>query len=296
MSNIAAMENKKYSVEVLIKAFEDGLISVYPLEEIRGFVKWSFGFVCHFSSLELSLKIKEILSDEHVKKLFGIIERLRTEEPIQYILGETEFYGLKILVNPNVLIPRPETEELVDLIIKENQNIEMKILDIGTGSGCIPIALKKNLPKATITGIDVSAKALHTAKENAAMNGFEIDFREMSILDEREVSGLPSFDIIVSNPPYITQKERPLMQKNVLNYEPHFALFVEDDDALIFYRAIVDFALMHAAKETKVYWEINEAKDEELGQLLAEKGIADYSILKDLSGRNRMLKFILRGK
>src|SRR5450432_2795111 len=169
MSSIAAMENKMHTVNSFIKSFEEELNHFYPMDEIKGFIRWSFYHVCGYSSIDLSMKKDDIISPQHSAKLISIIERLKTYQPIQYILGETEFYGLKILVNPNVLIPRPETEELVDWIIKDHQHQSITILDIGTGSGCIAIALKKHLPMATIIAIDISDDALSLDKENALM-------------------------------------------------------------------------------------------------------------------------------
>ncbi|MGQ0827144.1 MAG: N5-glutamine methyltransferase family protein, partial [Bacteroidota bacterium] len=194
-----------------------------------------------------------------------------------------------------VLIPRPETEELVDLIIKKNQETRLKnqktsILDIGTGSGCIPIVLKKHIPSAKVYSLDISPQAIKIAKENAINNGVEIIFILDNILSPKSLILNPSFDIIVSNPPYICISEKDQMQKNVLDYEPHLALFVADNDPLLFYKAIADFALKQLKPEGKLYLEINQAYGEETKQLLESKGLKNVLLIKDLNNKNRILQ------
>ncbi len=280
----------------MMLAFEAELKPFYPMEEIHGFIRWAFGYVCDYAPVDMVLKRDNLLSREEFLMLFNVLERLKTYEPIQYILGETEFYGMKIVVNPSVLIPRPETEELVALIIKENHEQTITILDVGTGSGCIAIALKKHLPKATILAVDISEEALIIAKENAVMNAVSIDFRKVNILDEGDRNTLPHVDVIVSNPPYITRKEMPMMERNVLDYEPHLALFVEDDDPLIFYRATLAFAFAFAKTPHSVliYWEINESMGSALAEILKENGVDDFTILQDMRGKDRMMKVMLK--
>jgi release factor glutamine methyltransferase len=284
------MIKQTYSVADIIHSFNNDLKDIYPAEEIKGFVRWSFQFVCGFSIIELTLKRNDILIENKTEALLVIIQKLKSNQPIQYILGETEFYGLKISVNENVLIPRPETEELVDWIIKENKKQKVSILDIGTGSGCIAIALKKNIQSSTIIAIDVSTEALNLAKENAILNNVDIDFRKVSILDKNEWKMLQDIDIIVSNPPYILEKEQTLMEKNVIEFEPHLALFVPDDDALLFYRSIVEFASEKLKPNGKIYFEINEEMGNAISNLLSDNNFKNIVIKKDLRGKDRMIK------
>jgi len=191
-------------------------------------------------------------------------------------------------VDENVLIPRPETEELVDWISKENS--EGVMLDIGTGSGCIPVSLKKKLPVADIHACDVSGSALIVAQKNANENKTPIQFHQLDFLDPEQRKSLPSFDIIVSNPPYIPQKDKPEMHKNVLNHEPHIALFVEDDDPLIFYKAIASFATDHLKKDGAIYMEIHERLGRDVLRLFNESGFTKTILRKDLQEKDRMVK------
>ena len=231
-------------------------------------------------------------------------------EPLQYILGETEFYSLPIKVNPSVLIPRPETEELVELVIRTVLAISetspphiadrppLRILDIGTGSGCIAITLAKHIPDAKVTAIDISETALQTAKENARLNNVNIRFIHADILNT-PITGFNTptaaelidvdFDIIVSNPPYVTSEEKVLMNENVLNYEPHGALFVPNDEPLIFYKAITGFALQKLSPEGFLFFEINAKYDIETSEMLHKKGFVQIEIIRDLSGKNRFI-------
>jgi release factor glutamine methyltransferase len=213
-----------------------------------------------------------------------IITRLNSGEPIDYILGYTYFYGLKVRVNKDTLIPRPETEELVELIIEENKSRNnLRIIDIGTGSGCIALALKKNIPTAEITAIDISETAIQKAKENAQNTGLEIDFKLVNILDKTQWNLLDQFDIIVSNPPYISQDEKTEMSNSVLDFEPHLALFVEED-ILIFYKKIMEFASSHLTENGTVYFETSQLKQ------LEEYPGFEIKKIKDLSGNWRFLK------
>lgn len=218
-----------------------------------------------------------------------IIERLIKFEPIQYILGETEFYGIPLKVNKSVLIPRPETEELVETIINECEaNENYNVIDIGTGSGCIAIALKKHLKLSNITGWDISQEALDVASINANLNQVHILLKKVDIL-----SGYPtdqSFDIIVSNPPYIMESEKKDLEANVINYEPHTALFVPSDNPLLFYDKITDIAKTILKKNGKIYFEINSLKAQDTIQLLESKGFIDIERIKDISGNERIVK------
>ncbi len=218
--------------------------------------------------------------------------RLLNNEPVQYILGQADFYGLKFKVSPAVLVPRPETEELVYWILENQVKDNPTILDIGTGSGCIPITLKRKLPRADISAIDVSSTALDIAKANADLNKVAVSFILTDILEERLWSNLPSYDIIVSNPPYIPYREKPLMPKQVLDYEPELALFVENDHPLVFYKKIGLFALKHLNQGGQLYFECNEFNAEEVATLLEKMGFSKVELVKDMEGKERMVRAV----
>ncbi|MES1220903.1 MAG: peptide chain release factor N(5)-glutamine methyltransferase [Bacteroidota bacterium] len=220
------------------------------------------------------------------------LKELLNHKPVQYVLQEAWFYGIKFYVDENVLIPRPETEELVDWVVKNALTItdrELSILDIGTGSGCIPITLKKKIPAAKITAIDVCSEALYVAINNAATYNAEIDFRLLDFLDLSKWNELPQFDIIISNPPYITSSEKEAMNKNVLEYEPHKALFI-NDDALLFYRNIADFGKTHLTNSGNIYVEINETYGNESKNVFANENYSKIELKKDMQGKDRMIK------
>ncbi len=238
-------------------------------------------------------------------RLQELINQLQTHRPVQYVLNEAWFYGLKFQVNESVLIPRPETEELVDWIVKDVRSTKyevrsvsppltihhspLTIFDIGTGSGCIPIALKKNLPQTEVYALDVCTEALHTAINNAVTHETEINFQLLDFLDEGKWNDLGKYDIIVSNPPYIKTTDANTMSKHVLEFEPHKALFVPDEDALLFYRKIADFALHHLNSNGDVYVEINQQLGKETVELFQQKGFT-VELKKDMSGNERMVK------
>ena len=292
---------------------QETLNTLYPPEEIRYIVRLILSRVCGLSyNQQILCKDKQISEKEKVE-ILTIVNRLKKMEPLQYILGETEFYSLPMKVNPSVLIPRPETEELVDIIIKSTNTVigvseatnqthsnktlfsssckPLKILDIGTGSGCIPIALAKHIPDATVVAIDISDAALQTAKENATLNNVNVRFIEADILNISESSKIitGNFDIIVSNPPYVTEKEKDAMCENVIAYEPHRALFVPDEDPILFYKAIADFAKLKLAPEGKLFIEINANYGTEICKALQEKGFTRTEMIRDLSGKNRFI-------
>lgn len=272
------------------------LETIYPKTEIQSFFFLLVDEYLQFSKTDVLLKPNFVIEDEKIDILQNAVNRLKKEEPIQYILGKTEFYGYPFLVDENVLIPRPETEELVEWIIAENkhktQNIN--ILDIGTGSGCVPISLKKELPSATIYTIDVSKKALKVAKQNAKINEVDIHFIEADILKTKNFTSLflseITFDVIVSNPPYVRNLEKQEMNNNVLQNEPHLALFVEDNNPLLFYNKIADLAKHHLTKDGDLFFEINQYLGEETVKLLEEKGFANIILKKDHFKNNRMIK------
>jgi release factor glutamine methyltransferase len=231
------------------------------------------------------------LSIGQVDDLKRMIQQLADRRPIQYIIGKAWFYGLPFKVSEAVLIPRPETEELVDWIVKDKQSVdELKIIDIGTGSGCIAISIKNKLPQADVTAVDTSANALAVAHENATANQTPIAFVQMDFLVEAEWSKLDQYDVIVSNPPYVKQSEASSMLPHVLAYEPHLALFVADDDALIFYKALASFCQKHLRKNGSLYVEINEALANEVMSLFYAYGFATVEIRNDAQGKARMVK------
>ncbi|MDR1348939.1 MAG: peptide chain release factor N(5)-glutamine methyltransferase [Prevotellaceae bacterium] len=216
------------------------------------------------------------------------LDLLQQHVPLQYVLGTVEFYGLNFDIDENVLIPRPETEELVDWIIAENKDAPT-IIDIGTGSGCIAVALAKNIKDAKVYAVDISDKAIKKAAQNAEKNNVCITFFCKDILSEDDFTHA-KFDCIVSNPPYVCESEKSEMKRNVIDFEPHSALFVPDDDALKFYGAIAGFAISHLAGDGKIYVEINENLAEETQSLFKQKGFKFTELRKDMNGKNRMLK------
>lgn len=259
--------------------------------------------------IDLALQIDLAFSESDIQTWNAILEQLQLEIPIQYILGSTNFYGLKFEVNENVLIPRPETEELVDWIIESQKSevgswksevaIEnLKVLDIGTGSGCIAISLAKNLPNAEVFAIDVSEKALATAEINVKNNNVSIHFVKTDILKITDLEQLPTsdfqlptkYDIIVSNPPYVRNLEKMEIKKNVLDNEPHLALFVDDDDALVFYRKIAQLAKKSLSEKGQLYFEINQYLGKETLELLENLGFQNIELRKDIYGNDRMIR------
>jgi len=255
-----------------------------------------------FTRIERIISKDKTLTDIQQNILEDYTTALLNHTPVQYVLHEVWFAGMKFFVDENVLIPRPETEELVEWIA-ETVNSEwsmvngesldgikkISLIDIGTGSGCIPIALKKKFAEADVYGIDVSERALNVARRNALYNNADVHFENMNILDKSAWQALPSFDIIVSNPPYITQSEANEMQNNVLMHEPHIALFVPDNDPLLFYKNIAEFALLYLRQNGLLFFEINEAFGKELMQMLTVKGFIKTEIKKDLQGKERMI-------
>ena len=230
------------------------------------------------------------LSDQQLKIIIEIIGRLKLLEPIQYIFGETEFYNLRFLVNKHVLIPRPETEELVEWIINEEGNKNISLLDIGTGSGCISVSLAKNITNAKVFAWDISTPALEVANRNAKLNNVSISFSQADILQTKISEH--TFDVIVSNPPYITEQEQSIMHSTVIEHEPSLALFVPNDNPLLFYKHISDFANNSLNNGGRIYFEINQYYAEETKQMLNERGFKDIQLKTDLAGNKRMIRAI----
>ncbi len=249
----------------------------------------------------LGLSKTDIVFNKKVEQVFdyqNVIERIKNQEPVQYVIGETEFYGRKFKVTPDTLIPRPETEELVHSVVSGVKNEgkkpeRLKILDIGTGSGCIAISLACELPQAEVYAYDISGNALKIAQENANRNQVNVKFEQRDILQFSEINPAEKFDIIVSNPPYVMDSEAKEMHKNVLDFEPHLALFVPDDNALIFYEAIVNFAVNHLKTRGLCIVEINQQLGLETAALFWNKGFSHTEVIKDLSGKDRFVRGIM---
>lgn len=235
--------------------------------------------------------IGQSLTTHAEKELHTYLDQLLMQVPVQYVLEEAWFYGMKLYVNPHVLIPRPETEELVDWIVEDtDETATIHILDIGTGSGCIPIALQKALPAARVWAIDVSNEALKVAQKNADLQDTKIIYKQADILSSIDQHHLPLFDIIVSNPPYIPQKEEETMSSHVTQHEPHLALFVPDNNPLLFYAAIKNLTKQILAPGGSVYLELHENLAQETASLFSTSGFSETIIKKDMQYKERMLR------
>ena len=271
--------------------FTEALLPIYDEKEIESFFILVLDAFHQMKRIDLALQPDFELDAMQLFQWETVLGQLQQEKPIQYILGETEFYGLPFYVNENTLIPRPETEELVEWILQtvkvKSSKDKIKILDIGTGTGCIAIALAKNLPHAEVYAMDVSAKALEVARRNAKLNEVSITFLHQSVLDTANLK--QSFDIIVSNPPYVRNLEKQEIKKNVLAYEPHLALFVEDTDALLFYRKIAQLAQINLVENGQLFFEINQYLGKEMIALLESMNFDAIELRKDIYGNDRMI-------
>ena len=272
-----------------IKFIKAELAPFYKESDVSIFIILMLEHTSNISYQDIVLQKRIVLSKDAAKLIRQITNRLKTQEPIQYILGETDFYKLKFKVNPDVLIPRPETEELVEWVINSTKNSNGIILDIGTGSGCIPISLKHHLPLATVSAIDISEKATLMAQKNAELNNVAVSFETRDILKWKKYAW-PQFDVIVSNPPYIRESEKRLMNSNVLDYEPGNALFVKNENPLLFYKTIAEFAFQKLGSGGLLFFEINEAFGKETSKMLEKKGFKNIKLKKDISGKDRMVK------
>lgn len=306
---LVKFENKKQmTLENKINIIKLELKNYYDINEINSFINIIFDKLLSLSKIEIHSNKNIIIDDKIEKKINQIIDDLKNEKPIQYIFGETEFFDLKFEVNKNVLIPRPETEELIDWIISnthpltQNERVNnINILDIGTGSGCIAISLAKNLPNANVYAIDISENALEIAKKNALKNKVKIIFAKYDILSDMNLFSKNKtlgekqifFDIIVSNPPYVRELEKKMMSKNVLNYEPETALFVENSNPLIFYDKICNFANKYLKPKGKIYFEINEYLSKEMIELIKNHNFTNIELKKDINNKDRMIKINL---
>lgn len=278
------------TVKEIIGQFKSELADIYSPHEAFQFIWLLFEHLHGWSKTDLMLHDHTKLTVSDHLFVQNALERLKNYEPLQYIIGETEFYGMPFSVNTSVLVPRPETEELVEWILQSvNNNSQLKVLDIGTGSGCIAVSLAKHLPQAKLTAWDVSEDALQTARKNAEHNQVNVHFEQRDILTTTP-NEAENFDIIVSNPPYVRDSEKEEMHNNVLDYEPHLALFVEDDDALLFYRKITEFAANALSPGGMLFFEINRAFGEATKKLVESYGFRNTELRKDLSGNHRMIK------
>jgi release factor glutamine methyltransferase len=282
--------------------FLQELSSLYEEQEIESFFYIILEKLHGLKRIYLALNPQTVMDGAHLKQWKNIVSELKKQRPVQYILGETTFYGLLFLVNENTLIPRPETEELVELIIEstnyELRNTKLKVLDIGTGSGCIAISLAKHLPTSEVFAIDVSEKALAVAKKNSELNHVKVNFINVDVFKINDLNELAThnpqlatkFDIIVSNPPYVRNLEKDEIKPNVLEYEPHLALFVDDIDPLLFYRKIAELAIKNLSPNGKLYFEINQYLGKETIKLLEDFGFRNVELKKDIYGNDRMIE------
>jgi len=282
------------------------LQEIYEEQEAAAIASLAIEHITGFSKTERLSKKEEPLFSSQLDRLHHNLNRLKNHEPIQYIMNKTWFYGMELYVDKNVLIPRPETEEMVEWIINDmkasgkdvfirrsmeaDETTQLKILDVGTGSGCIALALKKAMPKAEVWGCDVSEEALNVARRNGSTLNIRVDFQGVNFLDEAQQKHLPTVDIIVSNPPYVPLKDKEQMQPNVVAHEPHTALFVPDNDPLVFYRALAEFGKKRLYESGTIYMEIHEGLANEVVTVFNKQGYSNIELKKDMQGKDRMVK------
>ncbi len=277
-------------IKELYRNFLVQLQQMYSLSEAKNITDWVFEKTASLKRTDILKNPEKLISPAADGLIQNALQQLLQHKPVQYVLGEAWFYHMKLKVNENVLIPRPETEELVEQLIKDRKSklTDPSILDIGTGSGCIPIAIKKNLPAAFVTAVDISETALSVARENAVLHNTHITFKQIDFLDTRHWASLPMFDIIISNPPYIPANEKEKLSKNVSLYEPHIALFVPNKSPLIFYEKIASFGTMNLKPSGKIYLETHEEHAEKVAALF-RKDYETVMIKKDICGKDRMI-------
>ena len=278
------------TASTLASEMVSSLLALYDKKEAESIMRLVFGEKLGISRMELATNREQLIDKDNIKSINLLVSQLLEGIPVQHLIGFVDFYDLRLRVNKHVLIPRPETEELVKLIIEENKVEGLHILDIGTGSGCIAIALAVHSKNAELTGVDISQKALELAHVNAIANDVTIDLVNLDILNILNWKKLGVFDIIVSNPPYVLESEKSQMHINVLNYEPYQALFVPDHDPLLFYDKISDMALRHLSKNGKLYFEINEAYGNNIKQMLEDKGFKHVEVINDIHNKNRFVR------
>lgn len=281
------MENE-ITLQALTGRMKERLASVVSPEEAQAMVRTIFGAFKGWTPVDIALKRDSTVSDFMTRKAMEAVERVVAGEPLQYVLGETRFYGNTLAVTPAVLIPRPETEELVDMIVSDNTGEDLRVLDLCTGSGCIAVSLARALRFPVVTAVDLSAAALSVARENGKRLRVKVDFRQEDVLSMRDDGS--RYDIIVSNPPYVLDSERGQMSQRVLDHEPAMALFVPDSDPLRFYRAIVAYADDALVAGGRLYLEINPMEANAIRRLLADAGLEEIDVIKDMTGRERFAK------
>ncbi|MCB9190361.1 MAG: peptide chain release factor N(5)-glutamine methyltransferase [Flavobacteriales bacterium] len=283
-------ENTLHSLRDL---YRDILGSMYEVEEIDALWRYSLEDKLNIKVEQTQLE-QPILTESNLNTIILVLERLVTGEPYQYIIGQVEFYGCQLKVDKRVLIPRPETEELCELVLRENDITKpINVIDLGTGSGCIPIALKSKAPAWQVSAVEVDEGALSLAKQNATLNSTDINFQQLDLLSTYDLP-IMTYGLIVSNPPYIAEKEADTIKENILVHEPHLALFIADEDPLLFYRKMLDIGQTSLEKGGKCYFEFNEQYGAEMQELMTQKGYSDIRIIKDLSGKNRFAYCVWR--
>jgi release factor glutamine methyltransferase len=284
------MKNSYRTVSDITAQIKIILSGTYPEHEIQSLIYLIFEHVLSYTKIDIYINSNKIISKSIERKIFEITNDLKKSKPVQYILGETEFYGLTFRLSSYVLIPRQETEELVNWVIKDNKGGKCRILDIGTGCGCIAVSLAKFLTNSIVEGLDISKKAVDIAKNNAKLNNVKVKFQQYDILKPEAGHFGKGYDIIVSNPPYISEYEKDGLPANVLKYEPKEALFVPDDNPLVFYRAIAGFGLQNLNDKGKLYFEINEYLADEVKEELLRYSYRKIETRKDINGKDRIVK------
>ena len=275
----------------IIKVFKNELGSFYSDNELSSLCRLTFDAILKYSSIDILLNQQKSVNESDLLKINSVIKELKQYKPIKYILGSTTFMDYEIGVNPSVLIPRPETEELVQWAFEESKEIEiLSVLDLCTGSGCIAIAMKSKYKNATVLGIDISVEAIRTAKDNALKNGIDICLKQFDVLSNHYIFDENVFDIIISNPPYVLDKEKSQMQDNVLSYEPHLALFVPDFDPLIFYTSILAKGAKWLRPSGQIFVEMNPLLTNELQALFEQLNYTLIENKKDMNGKTRFFK------
>ena len=294
---------KLFEAEQYVK---EQLKGIYQEQEAINITDLAIEHVTGLLKTQRVSKKQTELSESQFSQLQKDLQRLKSNEPIQYVMNKSWFYGMELYVDKNVLIPRPETEEMVEWIINDmkasgkdvfirrsmeaDETTQLKILDVGTGSGCIALALKKAMPKAEVWGCDVSEEALNVARRNGSTLNIRVDFQGVNFLDEAQQKHLPTVDIIVSNPPYVPLKDKEQMQPNVVAHEPHTALFVPDNDPLVFYRALAEFGKKRLYESGTIYMEIHEGLANEVVTVFNKQGYSNIELKKDMQGKDRMVK------
>ncbi len=284
------MKGSKKTVANIIARIKFNLLNQYPESEIQNFIYLIFEYLLNYTKIDIHLNSNLVISEKIAEEINEIVNELKKNKPIQYIFKKTEFYGLPFRLTPDTMIPRQETEELVDWIIKDNKENKFKILDIGTGCGCISVVLARNLTSCSVEALDISRKAINLAKANARINNAPVRFFRYDILNYGTRKLKRTYDIIVSNPPYIRESEKSTLPGNVLYYEPHKALFVPDNDPLIFYRAIAKFGLQNLNNKGILYLEINEALAKQVAEELEKSNYEKIIVGRDINGKDRMVK------